>query len=293
MTTLVLGFAGACVGLAVLAVVLAMRPGLLPEPRSRAQRRLWRRNRTSVGWATWRWPAGLMAGLVVLAASQWLIAGVLVAVTVVGLPVLFSASRLATARIDRVEAIEEWTRRLADLLRSGVGLDQALVQSATTAPAHLETQVHALAARLLARWSTRDALLAFADDVDDAAGDLVVAAMLLAAERRGPGLATALAAAADSVAAEVAARRAIEAERAKPRTTARAVTLITLGVVAVGAFNGDYLAPYREPLGQLVLGLLAAGFVGCLWWVRALTLAAAAPRALAGAARTRSAEATR
>ena len=283
MTAVALGLAGACLGLAVLAVTLAVRPELLPDPRPREPRRRWSRSRTHAGWSAWRWPAALLIGLVVFAASQWLVAGVLVAATVVGVPPLIGTSRLAAARIDRVEAIEEWTRRLADLLRSGVGLDQALVTSAATAPERLRPQVQALAARLLARWSTRDALLALADDIDDAAGDLVVAAMLLAAERRGPGLATALAAAAASVAADVAARRAVEAERAKPRATARAVTLITLGVVAVGALNGEYLAPYREPLGQLVLVLLASGFAGCLWWVRTLTLAPPAPRALVGA----------
>lgn len=287
MTTLALGLAGACLGLAVLSIALAVRPDLLPEPRVRDPNRRWHRSRVPPGWAAWRWPAAVMVGLVVAAASRWLVAGALVAVAVVGLPAIFTTSQTAAARIDRVEAIEEWTRRLSDLLRSGVGLDQALVTSASTAPEHLQPQVKALAARLLARWSTRDALLALADDINDAAGDLVVAAMLLAAERRGPGLATALAAAADSVAAEVASRRAVEAERAKPRTTARAVTVITLGMVGVGAFNGEYLAPYREPLGQLVLVLLASGFAGCLWWVRALTLAAPAPRALTGAATVR------
>ena len=95
-------------------------------------------------------------------------------------------------------------------------------------------EVSALAARLAARWPTETALRAFADDLDDATGDLVVATLILGARRRGPGLARVLTAVADSVAEEVAMRRKVEAERAKPRTTARAVTLITLGVVAVG-----------------------------------------------------------
>ena len=54
-------------------------------------------------------------------------------------------------------------------------------------------------------------------------------------------------------------RRKVEAERAKPRATARAVTLITLGVVLVGALNGTYLAPYGTPLGQLVLAVITPG----------------------------------
>ena len=68
-------------------------------------------------------------------------------------------------------------------------------------------------------------------------------------------------------------RRKVEAERAKPRATARAVTLITLGVVAVGALNGTYLAPYGTPLGSAGPRRdHRSGFVGALAWMRALTL---------------------
>ena len=62
--------------------------------------------------------------------------------------------------------------------------------------------------------------------------------------RPGPG--PVLAAVADSVAEDVAMRRKVEAERAKPRTTARAVTLITLGVLAVGALERHLPAPLRH-----------------------------------------------
>jgi len=107
----------------------------------------------------------------------------------------------------------------------------------------------------------------------------------LGARRRGPGLARVMAAVADSVAEEVAMRRKVEAERAKPRATARAVTLITLGVVAIGALNGTYLAPYRTTLGQLVLAAITLGFVGALAWMRALTLTKPEPRFLVSRAR--------
>ena len=125
-----------------------------------------------------------------------------------------------------------------------------------------------------------DQLRAFADDLNDPAGDLVVASLLLANRRRGPGLSGVLTAVAGSVADEVAARRKNEAERAKPRSTARLVTLITLGVAGVLMLNGTYLTPYRNGLGQLVLLLIAAAFTGCLLWMRALTLAPSAPRFL-------------
>jgi Flp pilus assembly protein TadB len=220
--------------------------------------------------------------LAVWAVTGWPVAGAVVAVTILGLPVLLGTGKAAARGIDRIEAVEEWTRRVADVLVAGTGLEQALVASLATCPDPIRPEVTALCARLSARWTPEQALRAFADDVDDAAADLVAAALVLAARRRGPGLARVLTSVADSVAEEVVVHRKVEAERAKPRATARAVTLITLGMVGVGALNGDYLAPYATGLGQLVLAAIAGGFVGCLAWMRALTLSAPEPRFLAG-----------
>ena len=218
-------------------------------------------------------------GLAVWAVTGWPVAGAVVTVMILGLPVLLGTGKAAARSIDRIEAVEEWTRRVADVLVAGTGLEQALVASLATCPDPIRPEVTALCARLSARWTPEQALRAFADDVDDAAADLVAAALVLAARRRGPGLARVLTSVADSVAEEVVVRRKVEAERAKPRATARAVTLITLGMVGVGALNGEYLAPYATGLGQLVLAAIAGGFVGCLAWMRALTLSA---RFLAG-----------
>lgn len=219
-------------------------------------------------------------GLLVWAVSGWPVAGAVVTTTILGLPVLLGTGTAAARVIARVEAVEEWTRRVADILVAGVGLEQALTASLATCPSPIRTEVTALCARLSARWTPEQALRGFADDVDDAAADLVTAALVLASRRRGPGLARVLTAVADSVAEDVAVRRKVEAERAKPRATARAVTFITLGVVAVGTLNGTYLAPYGSGIGQVVLAVIAAGFVACLVWMRALTLSAPEPRFL-------------
>jgi Flp pilus assembly protein TadB len=221
-------------------------------------------------------------GLGVWAVSGWPVAGAIVTVTILGLPVLWGTGATAARAIGRVEAVEEWTRRVADVLVAGVGLEQALTASLHTSPEAIRPQVAALCARLSARWTPEQALRAFAEDVDDAAADLVAAALVLAARRRGPGLAQVLTSVADSVGEDVVVRRKVEAERAKPRATARAVTLITLGVVGVGSLNGTYLAPYATGLGQLVLAAIAAGFIACLAWMRALTLSAPEPRFLTG-----------
>ncbi len=273
MTAVLAGTAGALLVGGILLAIVGLRHAEPAPPRP------WRARRP-VGWARGRWLLGGGTGLLVWAVSRWPAAGLIVAATIVGLPYLLGSAKVAARAIDRVEAIEEWTRRLADVLATGVGLEQALTASATTCPPPLHGEVSGLVARLSARWPTEQALRAFADDLDDTAGDLVVATLLLASRRRGPGLSGVLTAVAGSVGDEVAARRRIEAERAKPRSTARLVTLITLGVAGALMLNGTYLAPYRDGLGQLVLLLIAAAFTGCLLWMRALTLTPPAPRFL-------------
>ena len=222
---------------------------------------------------------GLAAGVVAYLLAGWAIAIVLGPIAAAGLPALLSAPGSAE-RIDKLEALEEWTRGLAGVLTVGVGLEEALRATLRSTPEPIRTEVTTLVARLRARMGTEDALRAFADDLDDATGDMVASFLILGARRRGQGLASVLNSLAESVAADVRARRAIEADRAKPRTTARWVTIITVGVLALLAFTGDYIAPYRTPLGQLLLTCFLAMYVGLLVWMRHMAKGEKLPRFL-------------
>ncbi|MFB7666651.1 type II secretion system F family protein [Kitasatospora sp. NPDC056138] len=219
------------------------------------------------------------------APTAWLFTGVpltavLVPLAVFGLPWLFDATRSDTRRIERLEALSEWTQRLADVLLLGVGLNQAILTSRRTAPPALESEIAELAARLQSRWRPEDALRAFADSLADATADKVLAALLLRAGDSGPGLARALADLAESVREEVRQRRAIEADRAKHRTTIRWLVTIIVSVLAVGSFNSHYTAPYGTFVGQVVLGVVAAAFVLVIAWMRSLARHTPPPRLL-------------
>ncbi|MFJ2862143.1 type II secretion system F family protein [Kitasatospora sp. NPDC087314] len=216
----------------------------------------------------------------------WLFTGIpltalLVPLAVFGLPWLFDTTRPDTRRIERLEALSEWTQRIADVLLLGVGLNQAIVTSRRTAPAALEEEIGELAARLQARWRPEEALQAFADGLADATADKVLAALVLRSGDSGPGLARALADMADSVREEVRQRRAIEADRAKHRTTIRWLVGIIVLVVTVGSFNTEYTRPYGTLLGQIVLAVVAALFVAIIAWMRALASHPPVPRLLA------------
>ncbi len=81
--------------------------------------------------------------------------------------------------------------------------------------------------------------------------------------------------------AEVAARRHLEADRSKPRQTARIVTIITVVCLVGMAATGQYLEPYRSPLGQIVLSVLLALYVVGLVVMRRMARVKPLPRLLA------------
>jgi Flp pilus assembly protein TadB len=176
--------------------------------------------------------------------------------------------------------MEEWTRSLSGVLSVGVGLEQAIVATLRSTPPAIRSEVSTLAARLRSGWPTVRALRAFADDLDDATGDQIAASLILGSTRRGAGLASVLDGLAQNVADDVRIRRTIEADRAKPRSTARWITFITLVVIGLLALNGTYIAPYGTGFGQLILTVLLVGYVGGLVWLRSMTRGRPLPRFL-------------
>ncbi|MEU8735005.1 type II secretion system F family protein [Streptomyces tendae] len=228
--------------------------------------------------------AGVFA--VVWLASGNFVAGVLLGAAVIGVPWLVAPGQIAAERIGQLEALSEWTGRLAGLLRLGMGLEQAMITSRQSAPDELAAQIVNLSDRLRLGWRPEDALRALGDELGDVTGDKVVSALILSVNDRGPGLAQALEDLAGSVRDEVAKKRSIEADRAKPRTTVRWMTFITLGVVVAGFFVPSYTAPYSTLLGQLVLAFLTAGFVATLALMRQLGSFRLIPRFLVTDARS-------
>ncbi|MFM9705580.1 type II secretion system F family protein [Streptomyces galilaeus] len=212
----------------------------------------------------------LVVFIIVWLASGNFVGGALLGSAVVGVPWLIAPGQVAQERIGQLEALSEWAQRLAGLLRLGMGLEQAMITSRQGAPAELAPQIVNLSDRLRLGWRPRAALRAFSDELDDVTADKVVAALILSVNDRGPGLAQALEDLAGTVHEEVAKKRAIEADRAKPRTTVRWMTIITVGVVAGGFFVPSYTRPYSTLLGQLMLAFLMAGFIGVLALMRQL-----------------------
>lgn len=277
MTPLLPGLAGGLVALGIVGVVAGLRPA--PAPPKKPTKNSGRTPFAINSRTRMLLLIGLGLGILGWIVTGWVLALAIAPVAVIGLPALLSAPPAAT-QINRLEAMEEWTRSLAGVLTVGIGLEQALVATLRSTPTPINAEVTRLVSRLRARWDTETALRAFADELDDATGDLIAANLILAARRRGAGLTSVLEGLAESVAADVRARRQVEADRAKPRSTARWVTVISASVLVVLALSGSYVKPYSSPIGQVILVVLLAAYFATLVWMRRMAIGKPLPRFL-------------
>lgn len=203
--------------------------------------------------------AGLIAGVAFWFLTGWVIFIVAMPLAALGMPAIFS-DQGEKAQTDRLSAIETWTRGLSGLIVTGAPLERALTSSLSNAQPVIYPEVSRLVARLEGRWPTTDALQAFADDLNDPTGDLVVMNLILAARQRGQGLVNALNDLAQTVFEEVKMRREVTADRAKPRWNARIVTGLTVFLLLAIPLMSTFSEPYKTPIGQLIF----AGWLGVI-----------------------------
>lgn len=251
-------------------VVAASRPPARTTARRRVRLIAWCAAGAGV-WAITGWP---VAGFAVAAGGMWA-------------PWLLGSARVAQERIARLEALEGWCRRMADMLAGGgaVGLAQAITVSAGHADESIATAVVQLAAGLRDGSCPPDqAVREFADELDDRVADTVAAAIALALHQHSAGVARVLRQLADGVARDVRARRDIEAARAESRQSIRILLIIQAAVLVMLALVPSFAAPYATPAGQVVMACLLAATGWLLVWMRRLALGRAQPRFLGSGA---------
>ncbi len=203
--------------------------------------------------------------------TGWPVGGLIAGLAVLGAPWLLTVGAAERRMIARLEAVETWTRRLKDLVRTGHGLISGIVTSARTAPAAIAEEVSDLAAELQAGSEPQQALDRFADALGDFKSDEVIAALKLHAGDRGQRLSDVLTSVASSAASEVVMRRGVAAKRAEPRFVTRFMTALIVIVLIVVFANAAYAKPYGTVVGQLVLFAATLLLVGMLAWIRRLT----------------------
>ncbi|RHA43831.1 type II secretion system F family protein, partial [Cellulomonas rhizosphaerae] len=136
----------------------------------------------------------------------------------------------------------------------------------------IQPQLRLLVDRLRVRVPLPVALRGLADDLDDPSADLVVAALVLNAKLRGPGLRQVLTSLSEAARAELEMRQRVTAARSSTRRSAQIVTVFSLAVMALlTVVNPQYVEPYGSFQGQLVLLLIAVLFAAGFWWMKRLS----------------------
>jgi Flp pilus assembly protein TadB len=251
---------GAVTGGGIFLAVIAIR-GLPPRP-ARGRGRLEGLRDQVLGT---RGLIALVGGVIVLLATRWVVAGVGLALLILFWQKLSGGGGGERAAISRLEGLATWTESLRDTIAGAVGLEQAIPASLRAAAPALREPLLRLVDRLHTRMPLPDALRRFADDINDPSADLILAALIINARLRGPGLRDLLSALSTAVREELDMRRRIEAQRRSTRFSAMFVVGFSVGVAALLAiFNHNFVKVYDTLNGQLVLlviaGLYAAGF---------------------------------
>ena len=212
-----------------------------------------------------------LAAATVLAVTRWPTAAVAAGVVVALWPRIVGGAAVGKRQLAKIEAIAAWTEALRDTAGAAAGLEQAIPATVTAAPLLLTRPLRDLSARLDGRVPLPEALARFADDVDDPAADMVVAALSLNARQRAGGLERILSELAATSRTELEMRRKVEHQRRSLRRQSQQIAAAGLTfIVAQALFAHSWVAPYATVTGQLVLLVIGGLFVGAFARMRAL-----------------------
>ena len=254
---------GAGFGTGVWLLVCGLRPRE-PRPVSTSPQ-AWRVNRRQL----------VVAGLAAVATavvSRWPVAALAAGALAWYWPRVIGLTAGDRQVIARLEALATWTESLRDSVAGAIGLEQAIPATAAAAGPAIRPNILRLAGRLQARIPMPDALRGLAGELNDASADLVVAALLLSSQLRGPGLRDTLSSLAASARSELEMRQKVEAGRKTLRRGAAIIAVVTVAFAAgLMLFNRRYLRPYNSLTGQLVLAVVCGFFAAGFSWLGKLS----------------------
>jgi tight adherence protein B len=263
-TTALLGLFGAGVGLGVTLIVAGWHGATPRWPR-------WVRRSTShhdphrTRW----WFAAGGVGIVVAVVTGWLVGGILAAMATAALPRVFTSKAAHARVVARIEAIAAWSEMLRDTLSAAAGLEQAIVATGSTAPKPIRREIRARVARLERGDRLAPSLRYLADRLADPTADLVISALVLAAEKQARQLAELLGELAAETREQVSMRLRVDSGRARTRTSVRLIVGVTLAFAAgLVVLSRSYLTAFDSAVGQLVLAMVGGLFAIAFWWLR-------------------------
>lgn len=254
MTIVVLALlaAGTAVGVLITIAGLAGRPLLAPVDLDALVARS--------GRALARFAATGAAAVFVFAFTGWLVGAVLAGIAAWVLPSILGGKAERQAAIARTEAIASWTEMIRDSIVAASGLEEAIVATAPVAPPAIAPEVRAMVHRL-DHQRVPDALVAFGNDLHHPSGDLVVAALVIAARMEASDLSGLLSRLADATRGEARMRIRVEVGRTRVRTATKVIVGVVIAAVLFLALaNGEYLDVYDSSGGQVMLAIVGGVF---------------------------------
>ncbi len=205
------------------------------------------------------------AGLVVFAATGWLVGGVMAVVAALVLPGILGGKSARQRAIDRTEAIASWTEMIRDSIVAASGLEEAIVATAPVAPSPLATEVRRMVRRL-DHQRLPESLVAFGEDLDHPSGDLVVAALVIASRMEASDLSGLLSRLADATRGDARMRIRVEVGRTRVRTATKVIFgVVIAAAVFLAIANRGYLAVYDSAGGQVMLAIVGGIFAVGGW----------------------------
>jgi len=221
-------------------------------------------DRKLAGWLA----AAVVTGLAVGAVTGWVVGAVLAAFAVVSVPRILGVGSDHKRDLERIEAIASWTEMLRDTLVAAAGLEQAIIATAQASPEAIREEITELAVRLDRGERLAPSLRLLADQLRDPTADLVISALVLAAEHQARQLAALLGELAGEAREQASMRMRVNAGRASTRTGVRVIVITTL-TFAIGLllFSRSFLTPYDNAFGQLMLLFIGLLFAGAFAWL--------------------------
>jgi tight adherence protein B len=263
MRTVLLALCGAGIGTGLWLAYTARHP-LPPQPVDNRPGRIHLSPRRAI--------IAVVCAALAYAATGWIAALPIAAAAAYFLPVMLGPDRDHARRLAVIEAVATFTEMLRDTLSAAAGLNQALAAACRNAPDALQPAAGQLAEDLDVRTTTtREALRAFADRVDDATCDLVALALAAASEHPTRDLAALLSTLAETAREQAAMRTRIAVAQARTQTAIRMITGTTIGLgILLTLIDHTYLTAYDSATGQVVLLWVALIFAAAFRWLRAL-----------------------
>ncbi len=212
---------------------------------------------------------GLVTGLVLLVLTRWPVLAAAGFAAGFLLPRLLSAGDGSVAGFaTKTDAIATWLESLRDLMSSGRLIEGALVETALRSAPVLREDLAEMVLEVEHGVPLREAMIRLSERLAHPISDKAIAAIVLALDRDATKITDVISELASSARDQAIDMVKVHAVRQSSRTQLRLViAVMTILLVSLMVFFGDFLTFYDTAVGQMVLAVALVFLAACLYWI--------------------------